>query len=94
MEKSCFFATSSENARLYRFGHDFGSILEGLGVQVGAMLGEVGPEIAIFGLFWALLGALGRLALILNFNKNMLESYGDEKWSPGTPQLHFRGLQP
>ena len=35
-----------------------GSILEGLGFQVGAMLGEVGPEMAIFGLFWALLGAL------------------------------------
>ena len=89
MEKSCFFATSSENARLYRFGHDFGSILEGLGVQVGAMLGEVGREIAISYVFWALLGALGRLALILNFNKNMLESYGDDKLSPRIPPAPF-----
>ena len=32
--------------------------IEGLGLQVGTKLERVGPEVAIFGLLWALLGAL------------------------------------
>ena len=44
--------------RLPTLGSVLGSILEGLGLQVGAKLEQVGPQIVNFGLFWALLGAL------------------------------------
>jgi len=46
-------------------------------------LGQVGASWASNCDFWYLLGALGRLALILNFNKSMLESDGDQNWRPG-----------
>ena len=64
------------------FGVHFG----GLGLP---SWGQVGASSASNYDLWPLLGALGRLELILNFNKSMLENGGDQKWRPGGPPALF-----
>ena len=63
--KIVFFRNVVLERRLHRLRRAWGSKLEGLGLQVeglglqvGTKLEHVGPEAAIFGLLWALLGAL------------------------------------
>ena len=53
-------------------------------------LGQVGVSWATKCDFWHLLEALERLALILNFNKSMLESDGNQKWRPGSLPAPFQ----
>ena len=53
--------------------------------------GHVGTSWASNGDLWLLLDTLGRLELILNFTKSMLESYGYEKWRPGVLPTPFSG---
>ena len=54
-----------------------------MGLQVGAMLAQVGPPLGLKLRFLVAFGRSWRLALILNFNKNRLERDGDKRCHPG-----------
>ena len=61
----------------------------GLGLQVGAMLGQVGLQLGLILRFLAFFGRSGRLELVLNFNKSRFYSAGDQKYRPGGLQARF-----
>ena len=54
-----------------------------MGLQVGAMLEQVGPPLGLKLRFLVAFGRSWRLALILNVNKNRLERDGDKRCHPG-----------
>ena len=98
----CFVASSS-NACLHRFWGAFGLIGTGLGLQVGAMLAQVGSQLGLKLRFLASFERSWRLELVLNFNKSRFASAGDRRCNPGglparfwrppeASQLHFGGL--
>ena len=89
MKKKCFFATSSSDACLHRFWEAFGSIWAGLGLQVGAMLAQVGSQLGLKLRFLASFGRSWRLELALNFNKSSFESAGDRRCRPGDLPARF-----
>ena len=66
---------------------DFGVLLAQFGRVWASKLGPCWGKLGLIWVsncdFWYLLGDVGRLALILNFNKNRLERVGDKRCRPG-----------
>ena len=60
-----------------------------MGLQVRAVLGQVGPPLGLKLRFLVAFGRSWRLALILNFNKNRLERDGDKRCHPGSLPAPF-----
>ena len=60
-----------------------------MGLQVGAMLAQVGPPLGLPLPFLVSVGRSWRLALVLNFNKSRFYSAGDQKYRPGGLQARF-----